>query len=299
MEQLALIASRPQYLAHLEPVWAALPARYRGNGHAGAALVSSASDLALAVRQGYQRLAYLEHGIGQPYGPTAGYPGGAGRQHVSLFLSPNETAAAADRATYAPAWREPAPRIVVVGDPRLDTLPAREPGPLRVAVSFHWECTAPQEARSAYPYYRQALGKLSAAYPLLGHGHPRAQRALERVWRQLGVEFAPSFDEVLRRADVYVCDNSSTLYEFASTGRPVVVLNAPWYRREVEHGLRFWQAAGVGVQVNHPDELVAAVELALADPPERQVARAAALRLAYAHPSGAAARAARALEGWL
>jgi hypothetical protein len=293
VEQLALIASREQYRHHLEPVYAALPARYRGNGHSSSALVSSASDLTLALRQGYRRLAYLEHGIGQPYSGALGYPGGPGRQHVGLFLSPNETAAAADRTRY------PEAHVVLVGDPRLDTLPEREPGPLRVAVSFHWQCDVCPESRSALAWYRRALPELARVAPLLGHGHPRAARELERLWTGMGVVWEPSWDEVLRRADVYVCDNSSTLYEFASTGRPVVVLNAPWYRREVSHGLRFWQAANVGVQVHHPDELAAAVELALEDRPEQQAARQAALRLAYAHPTGAARRAARALMGWL
>ena len=57
------------------------------------------------------------------------------------------------------------------------------------------------------------------------------------------------FDEVMERSTLYICDNSSTLYEFASTGRPVVVLNAPWFRRDIEHGLRFWEHADVGVSV--------------------------------------------------
>lgn len=291
---LDLLATRPQYLHHLEPVWAALAPELRGTGSSRAVLVSSASDLAAAARRRqYDRVAYLEHGIGQPYSGAAGYPGGEGRGTIGLFLSPNETAAAADRARY------PGAQVVVVGDPRLDELPAREPGPLRVAVSFHWECWAVPESRSALPHYQRALPALAARYPLLGHGHPRAARTLERTWRRIGVEWEPSWDEVLRRADVYVCDNSSTLYEFAATGRPVVVLDAPWYRREVEHGLRFWQAADVGVRASHPAELEAAVELALADPPAQREARARALRLAYAAPTGAAARAARALEEWL
>lgn len=295
MQQLDLLATRPQYRHHLEPVWAALSPERRGTGSSGRVLVSSASDLAGAIRAGYRagEVAYLEHGAGQPYSGTPGYPGGPGRQHVGLFLSPNETAAAADRAAYPDA------QVVVVGDPRLDTLPGREPGPPLVAVSFHWDCWAVPESRSALPRFKRGLPALASAVPLIGHGHPRAERALERVWTRLGVEWVPTFDEVLRRADLYVCDNSSTLFEFASTGRPVVVLNAPWYRREVEHGLRFWQAASVGVQVDHPDELVAAVQFALEDRPEQQAARARALQVAYAHPSGAAERAARALEGWL
>jgi hypothetical protein len=58
-----------------------------------------------------------------------------------------------------------------------------------------------------------------------------------------------SLREVQRRAAVYVCDNSSSMYEFAATGRPVVVLDLPegrikgiGYRRNINHGLRFWDA---------------------------------------------------------
>lgn len=293
MQQLDVIATRPQYRAHLAPVWAALAPERRGTGSSGAVIVASASDLSKAVRGGYERVAYLEHGIGQTYGPAHGYPGGRGRGAVSLFLSPNEHAASRDRASY------PAARVEVVGDPVVATLPRRQPGPPAVAVSFHWDCSLAPEARSALRHYRRALGPLAEQAPLIGHAHPRAAEQLERLWRSLGVEWVPSWHEVLRRADLYVADNTSTLYEFASTGRPVVVLNAPWYRREVEHGLRFWRAADVGVQVDDPAQLEAAVRYALTDPPEQQHLRDEALRLVYAHPHDAAERAARALEDWL
>lgn len=277
-------------------MWRQLDEAARGSvgpGTGTAALVASAADLTTAHRAGYRRIAYLEHGIGQTYGTAAGYPGGKGRGPVGLFLAPNEHAAAADRRAY------PQAQVVVVGDPALELVPQREPGPPAVAVSFHWECLAAPEARSALPHYRRALQGLAERWPLIGHGHPKAARQLSRLWLGLGVEWVPDWHEVCRRADVYVCDNSSTLYEFASTGRPVVVLNAPWYRREVEHGLRFWRAATVGIQVDSGAQLEQALHLALSDPPEQQAARAAALRLVYTEPTGAAARAARTLEVWL
>jgi hypothetical protein len=300
---LDVLCSLPHYAAHLEPVWASLPAQLRGRWHPqarrgsappdGAVLVASAHDLGLAVRAGYRRVAYLEHGAGQSYGQAHGYPGGKGRGPVDLFLSPGPLAAAADRAAY------PAARVVEVGSPVLELLPAREPGPPAVAVSFHWPCGVAPEAGTALPHYRRALAGLAERYPLLGHGHPKAARELERLWRGLGVEYVPSWHEVLRRADAYVCDNSSTLFEFASTGRPVVVLNAPWWRRSVSYPPRFWQAASVGVQVEQPGELEAAVALALEDRPGQRRARRAALRLVYARRRGAAQAAARALEEWL
>lgn len=297
MAQLDLLASQPQYRAHLEPAWAALPATARGadgSQASEAVLVGAWGDLVVARRRGYRRIAYLEHGIGQPYGPRAiGYPGGEGRDGVSLFLSPNATAAAADRR------RHPEAQVVVVGDPALEGLPQREPGPLTVAISFHWDCRIAPESRSALPHYRAAIASLAQQYPLIGHGHPRAPE-LGRLWARHGIEAVASWHEVLRRADVYICDNSSTLYEFASTGRGVVVLDAPWFRPTARHGLRFWQAADVGVRIGTPEQLPWAIEQALADPPAVRAAREAALELAYAQPrAGAAGRAAAALLGWL
>jgi glycosyltransferase involved in cell wall biosynthesis len=122
---------------------------------------------------------------------------------------------------------------------------------------------------------------------------------MKNYYARAGIPVVEEFPDVMRQADVYACDNSSTLYEFASTGRPVVVLNAPWYRRTVEHGLRFWSAANVGVQCDDPADLSSAILRALMDDQPHQVAREAALDVAYAYRSGAAQRAAEELEQWL
>jgi hypothetical protein len=63
----------------------------------------------------------------------------------------------------------------------------------------------------------------------------------------------------------------------------VVVLNAPHYDRNVHHGLRFWDAADVGVQVDTPEELPAAIRLAYSDPPEQHAKREVALDMVYAY----------------
>ena len=83
-----------------------------------------------------------------------------------------------------------------------------------------------------------------------------------------------------------------------STGRPVIVLNRPEYRREVEHGLRFWEAAGVGVNVDSPADLDAAIVRAVEDPPDVAAAREAALDIVYSPRSGGAAIAAAAIVDW-
>jgi hypothetical protein len=299
-----LFASAPQYEAHLLPLWEAIPEQLRGERTLGGrytkardrapALVAAHMDLLAARRAGYRRFVYVEHGIGQSYANgNPAYPGGRDRGDVRLFLSPNARAAAADRAIY------PSSEVQAIGDPRLDSLPTRQAGPQTVAISFHWECHIVPETRSAFPHFRRAMGSLKERFNVIGHAHPRARRQMERVWRGLGIEYLPTFDEVCRRADLYVCDNSSTLYEFAATGRPVVVLNPPWYRRDVDFGLRFWEAATVGIQVDEPADLGDAIAAALSDPAPQRAAREAALALTYAHRSGAARRGAQAIAAWL
>jgi hypothetical protein len=271
--------------------------------HATPALVASYGDLKKARRLGYRRFAFIEHGIGQSYAGdrrSAGhgsYAGGGDRDDVELFLVPNDRSGARWRAAY------PSAVVAVIGSPRLDTLPRRQISPLEqepvVALSFHWECRLTQETRSALSAYLQAIPALAERFHVIGHGHHRGMANLQRYYRRARIEVVPDFADVCRRADVYVCDNSSTLYEFAATGRPVVVMNAPWYRRSVDHGLRFWEAAEVGVNVWTRDALPDAIDLALADPPEVRDARERALSIAYAHRSGAAERAADAIAAWL
>jgi CDP-glycerol glycerophosphotransferase (TagB/SpsB family) len=123
---------------------------------------------------------------------------------------------------------------------------------------------------------------------LLGHGHPRLWGTIRRRWAQLEVDHTGELADVLDRADLLVGDNTSALYEFASTGRPVVVVNAPWYRRDVHHGLRFWDHPP-GVQVDRPEDLAPSIARALTDPPALRRIRAAAVERAYAHADGLAA----------
>ena len=263
-------------------------------------LVASYTDLRTA-RLGQGRIVLAQHGAGQSYGGdprstrNPAYPGGDDNDAVGLFLVPNEHAAARWRARYPDA------AVAVVGSPRLDTLPHRQidptsPHPI-VAVSFHWDARTSPEASSAFAWYRRILAPLAQRYKVIGHGHPR-RSDLARVYRTLGIEYVRDFDEVCRRADVYVCDNSSTLFEFASTGRPVVVLNAPWYRKDVYHGLRFWDAADVGVNVDDPAATLPAVECALADREEQRERRERALSIVYTYRRAAARRAAEAIREW-
>lgn len=328
------IACERQFLDHAAPVWLVLPESVRGTFHVAEGLqerarglgieptvidatalrrtpqqpardhgrlclVASIGDTKIGRRLGYGPFVRLEHGAGQGYRDdrSGSYAGSRGNEDAALVLVPNEYAATLWRRTY------PGARVEVVGSPVLDRLPRREPGsgPV-IAMSWHWP--GPGYAGTAWGEYRGVLPDLMARYQVIGHQHPNwLQRSFAgppSAWyAKLGIPFVEEFDDVCRQADVYVADNTSTLWEFASTGRPVVVVNSRAWSRQVQHGLRFWDAANVGVNVDKPADLVAAVERALEDPPEVQAAREAALDIVYAYRSGAAQRAAAAISAWL
>lgn len=242
-------ASQQHYARHLIPIHDALPDEVRGSFAyvpeevmSGPVMVASWAD---AHRMAARDLIYVEHGAGQSYAGAAEshhYAGGASVAYgsVRLFVCPS--------ARVAARWREiyPDTPSVVVGCPALDRwLPdPPDPEPRTWAFSFHYDAhRVCPEARSAFPHYRDQLPATihqlqEAGWTVVGHAHPRALE-LGPFWRSLNIPEA-TLDQVLTRATVLAVDNSSILYEMAALGRMTVALNAPWYRREVEHGLRFW-----------------------------------------------------------
>ncbi|MCC6619470.1 MAG: hypothetical protein IT341_10590 [Chloroflexi bacterium] len=318
MTTIDLLASEPHFADHLAPIWQQLPQRVRGafvipahqaataarlgirRGHpiSDAVLVASWGDHKRARKFGYERIARIEHGIGQSFSDDhPAYAGGIGCDDVELFLVPNQVAGRRWQAAY------PRAQVAVVGCPKNDRPPIHfRSSPPIVVVSFHWGGNASQpETTSAWDDFAGAVLALrdDARFRLAIHGHPKAAPRIEPWARRHRLEFIPTFDQVLQVAAAYVCDGVSTLYEFAATDRPVVVLNAAAYRRDVEHGLRFWREASVGIQVDVGADLGAAIALALEDRPEQRRLRRASVRRVYAHRGDASRRAAASLTGWL
>lgn len=330
------LACEPQFLDHLAPIWRLLPPHHRGrflvahqllerarnkginaeamdvraiqstpqkppNRDGNPALIASIGDAKIGRRLGYGPFAFLEHGAGQTYGfgpQHSSYAGGPEREDHELVMVPGPYSAEKWQRAY------PGARVEIVGCPKLDTLPRKERSdPPTVAISFHWPApiSISGYAGTALSDYMPGLPQLAAAFNVIGHAHPKGdwQERMARFYKRAGIPFVSDFEEVCRVADVYVCDNSSTIFEFAATGRPVVLLNSRYWKRPHGPGLRFWDAAHVGLNVDRPQDLVATVERALEDPPEVQRDREDALSLVYGVREGGAALAASAIEAWV
>lgn len=330
------LACEPQFLDHLAPIWHLLRPPHRGrflvapnlldrardkgidaesmdvralqstpqkppnrDGHP--ALIASIGDAKLGRRLGYGPFAFLEHGAGQTYGTGpahSSYAGGPERQDHELVMVPGTYSAEKWQRAY------PGARVEVVGCPKLDTLPRKDrTDPPTVAISFHWPASVAISgyAGTALADYMNVLPNLAKAFKVIGHAHPKGDwpERMQRIYRRAGIPFVADFEDVCRQADIYVCDNSSTIFEFAATGRPVVLLNAKYWKRPHGPGLRFWDAAHVGLNVDRPEDLVATVRRALEDPTEVQADREDALSFVYGIRSGAAAMAAEAIKDWL
>ena len=248
-------------------------------------LVCGYGDLIAAQRNNPRRkIIYMEHGTGHTFG-TAAYPNGAGkRDYASLFLAPNEyTKRLIQSVRDTP--------VEIIGTPKMDLWaryssvaniaddkiidmfelwrPQTEPSHEKpvICISFHWgdKYSIPPESGSAWEHYKDILPELAKRYSIIGHGHPIAQHIFKPEFEKMGIEWVEPFDKVLARADIYINDLSSTLYEFVCTGKPVIVLNAPWFRRDVQWGIRFWDYSDVGINVNEPDELFQAIDTTIAD----------------------------------
>lgn len=238
-EKIRLVARKRHYRDHLLPIWDKLPDEYKLTDEwerFDRLLIAGWPD----VRHGHPYV-YVEHGAGQSYVDTrsAGWSGGEHHHECELFICPNQSVADRWQARY------PETPTAVVGCPRLDkyhdgTIPP--PQSKTVAITFHWDCRIVPETRSAFEHYRKGIPAMVNAYraqgwAVYGHEHPRWAGKLKRYWRTIGVEYT---DDPLRDASVLVADNTSLMAEFLSCGRPVIALNAPWYRKAVHHGERFW-----------------------------------------------------------
>lgn len=295
-----VVATHEHYLDHLRPIFAALPDEVKGTIHRmkPRRFSSAPADLTLvAGKVDFEMMrpspcVYVEHGVGQTYLGLEGshhHPGARHPAHVVGYISPSQLV--------ADSWHgRPA---VAVGCPKLDRLllDGTAPEPRTLAVTWRWNPPIARlcpEQRSARAHYLDGMRDLidgwrAQGWTVLGHGHPRARHELEVYWRNLGIR--PTWDsfEVLERANLVIGDNSSFLYEAAALKRHVLCLNAPWYRRDVEHGLRFWTNMPGG-DVDSLEQLADLNLAAYVDNGWGELRRRSAVVLAYAYTDGSSSR---------
>ena len=255
------------------------------------------------MEQGYlsyaQRpLILMEHGVGLSFGHP-GYGGGIGlRKRVCLFLAPNQNIYNKTSGVFPEAPQ------VIIGTPKMDAyqpvMPVKKENPV-IGISFHWngKHVCP-EAGNALDHYLEILPELAARFTLVGHGHPKIIDKLIPIYQNCGITtIERDFSKVLEMCDIYINDASSTLYEFSCTGKPVIILNAPWFRRDVHHGIRFWQYTDIGVNVDDPVQLVPAVKKTIAHPAQFYKQRLKMVEDLYPYIGCSAKRAAQAITTFL
>lgn len=234
----------------------------------------------------------LEHGVGlTPFsdymGDNGGYAGGLGyRRFVDCFLAPNEyiakkTAKVLDTMQY------------VVGTPKLDKwakeyfwggnlLPLNinysDEGRFvnkipTICISFHWNGShvSPEAGNASSTFGApEVLLRIKEKYNLVAHCHPKAREQFKPFFEELGIPFIDNFEDVMKIADIYINDCSSTMYEFLVTGKPVIIMNSPHFRKDKHTGIRFWDYTDIGYQVKNPRELMDAIQATI-DYPEKHI----------------------------
>jgi hypothetical protein len=261
--------SMAHYADHLLPIMAALPDDRRGCLYVpsqlsrefprGSAVLWDGVPVSVVVgRQapsgddpllvgGYQDLPYsrrpkvlVNHGAGQTYAGAdhPSYVGGPAHEAADLFLVARPELAEIELAHY------PRARAVSVGCPKLDAwrkIPKPNNMNAVVAVTFHWDAhIGVPEAGSAWRTWRDTIAELARRTgQVIGHAHPRAARELAPWWESIGVEYVADPEDLLRRCDCLVLDNSSLGFEWAALDRPTVWLDDASWDPHAEHGLRF------------------------------------------------------------
>ena len=313
------LATEPHFLDHLAPLYHQIPnsSFYLSDnllekGHelnikaknltdrtkSNLTVVSSYGDLKKARENG-SRVVLSEHGAGQSYiGSDSGsYVGAADRRGVVAVLTPGIIQANKHIESYPMIPAYP------VGVPKLDkyhqnlNLYNSKIDKQTIVISFHWDCKIVPETRSCFRFYKTIIKQMKEDFNIKIHGHPRGMKKFKAFADYIGVEYLETFDEVINQGWIYCCDNSSTIFEWISLDRPVILLNSHLYRRYINHGMRFWEFADIGPSVNTPKTFPDILTEFLTSNQNYQQRRTEVKNQVYFKPDGQGAkRAALALE---
>ena len=334
---LDFLARRPYFLDHLLPIWEALSPAERGTFYVADNMMEIAAGRGIeteknqpyrddptkedcgdcghnhiltcaygdAVRaanfDNKRKVILMEHGIGLTFGRGAYADGLGQRKKIDFFPVPNEHT---KNKCHPELKDKPHP---IVGMPKLDKWAGEfsKPHPMTdkpvIGIAFHHgdKNTGPRETGSAWEHYIDALPELSKKYNLLLHIHPMANPYY--VYGELinQAEFTKDFNEVMHRADIFIGDCGSAPYEFLVTGKPVILLNAPWFDKKKTYGLRFWDYTNIGIQVEHSSGLDAAIQRTIENPGEYELARRQAVHDLFPYLGKSTERTIEVIRGFL
>lgn len=261
---LGVFGTEQHYIDHAEPIaeasglsWAVTTESWHSSSYCPLVLVARQGDTDFLPTN--QRYVYVEHGAGQTYeGIHPSHAGAGGMAGVVGFVCPSYRVVNRWRFNY------PYTPAIAAGCPKMDPWHRGErpiPVDKTVAITFHWDHNISQFSRTAFKHYKRELHHVvdawrSQGWYVVGHAHPKAAETLMPFWVNMGVEYIPHLSEVFDRAHVLVADNTSAIPEFMSLGRPVIMLNAPWYDRSKHIGNRFWEWTKGGLMIDNPQALV-------------------------------------------
>lgn len=285
---------------HPETVSAAV--MHYANPAQSVALVASKTDHLAAQKMGFM-VVRCEHGVGQTYidGDSSGsYAGSTMHGNLFAFHAPGAHPFNKQRAG--------APHVLAqrVGCPWLDSVPhkmdPKSAAGQPVGFGFHWDNTVRPETSATWKYWLGAVREMARHREVWVTCHPREFQAFVNALELPtggSIKVTHDLREMHQRVGVFCADNTSALYLMAALGHPVVVLNHPSYRDYLEHGLRFWDAADVGIQCGNPEDLEDAVAQAEECDREDMFYREEALRWVFYRTSGASVIEALLLESYL
>lgn len=303
--QVDFLARQPYFIDHLAPIWNKLDASERGKFYVlgakgqeyaarklhGAKIYSYIDEgecgsnpivcaaygdaLRAADHDPDRQVILMEHGVGLTFGKAA-YADGLG-QRGKFSLIPVQSQYVLGKVN-PELSHIPHPIIGVPKlDPWLNSFKTSHPIPKHptVAIAFHHgdRYSRPGEVGSAWQHFIDVLPLLSKHYRLIVHAHPSSGPELLNFYSQWGLEHVEDWEQVMAQADLFINDCSSTAYEFCATGKPVILLNAPWFNRKSQYGIRFWDYSDIGVQIDEPGLLENTIEHVLVYPAEHAVHR--------------------------
>jgi len=290
---LGAYASEPQYRHHLEALLPTLRESVEVEARwylerivdAPLTLVASRRD---AIRCKDRKVILIEHGAGQWYGSDPGGPEWP-HENVVLFLAPRQEVVDRTAGLY------PNARRLAVGSPFVEYLRTLERKPERVVLAWHAANNVSPEYRGAVSHYLPGLAALAEKVAVLGHGHPRLRAKLRPKYQAAKIPTEWDWPRALSQAAAVSADNTSAMWEAAACDVPIVVLDAPWYRTDVDFPPRFWQFADVGPRIGHPGQWVEACQEAVEWAPRWAEVRKAATEAIYGEIDGSIGRAAMAI----